>query len=45
MGHLQKNRAVVLRGPGKVDVTDVPYPQMVNPYNGSRFQHGAIVKV
>jgi len=46
------NKAVIYKGPGKVEVEDAPYPEFelkdgpgVNPANvGRKVQHGAIIK-
>jgi len=39
------NRAVVYLGPEKVEVQDVPYPELVDASNGKKIEHGVVLKV
>ena len=42
-----QNRGVVYRGPGKVQVEDIPFPKLELDYKGQHrdCQHGVILKV
>lgn len=38
------NRGVVYKGPGKVEVETIPFPQMVNP-RGKKLEHAVVLRV